>query len=83
MMNIVRLSLFAVVAILLFNAPDAFAIDNCQRCEGISSSQGFYVTCERPPVGELGARYCFIEYDPDYSFCHVEGNWCCVTGPAY
>jgi hypothetical protein len=80
-----QVPLLVVFAILLFIAPDAFAIDNCQICAGVVGGGGsFYLFCDRPSPGTLGGRYCFIEYDGGGgAYCHTEGDWCCVTGPSY
>jgi hypothetical protein len=84
MKRLMQSSLFSLVAILVFVAPDAFAIDNCQRCNILQSGSYIAIFCDRPQSGEIGARYCFLEDDGNGSvYCHTEGDWCCVTGPAY
>jgi hypothetical protein len=83
MKKLIRVALFAVVASFLFSAPNAFAIDSCLLCKGIVGDGSVYMFCDRVSGGELGARYCFIEYDGYSSYCHTEGDWCCATGPMY
>lgn len=77
MRHIVRLGLLLVIALA---ASNAFAIDDCQQCQGIVYEDGsFDMWCGRPDPGEWGARYCEIEeWDTDHWYCQLYGNMCCV-----
>ena len=85
MKKIIQVALFVAFASILLAAPDAFAIDNCFVCKGVTGEGGsVYIWCGPPSGGNWGARYCFIEDDgAGGAYCHTEGDWCCLDGPTY